>query len=157
MHSSYLLGVLTGALVVGAYFTGLFQGQRRPLRWREFFTSMSHPLTRKGFAWSAALPTCWILLYYGLVVHVRLSLGRWPRFGENLTGWPLAFHFRAVELLTGPLVCSLCVAAPVAVVCLFLPRWRHVSVYALCYGAGVGIAFGSLFLAPHSFLHWFLD
>jgi len=157
LDREYLVGILIGAFAVGAYLVGLLRGQRHPLKWRQFFAGMTDPLTRTGFAWALALPACWILLYYALVAHVRLSLGRWPKFGENLAGWALSFHYQAVELLLVALVGSLCVAAAILVGCLVLPRWRYVSVYALCYGAGVGVAVGSLFLAPHSFLNWFLD
>lgn len=157
MNSKYLLGLLTGAVVFGAYFVGLSQGHRRPLDRGRFFASMTASLTRKGFACAVGFPVSWILLYYAFVAHVRLSLGRWPHFGENLADWALTAHFQAVMLLLQALLVSLLVAAIIFVGCLFFPRWRHVSVYALCYGAGVGLAFGSLFLAPHSFLNWFLD
>ena len=48
-------------------------------------------------------------------------------------------------------------APVVLLLCLFLRRWRHVSIYALCYGAAVGLASCALFLAPHAFLNWLFD
>ena len=152
-----VLGVVTAAFVFGAYFLGLFQGQRHPIRFREFFRSMTGSLTRRGFAWAVALPVSWVLLYYTFIAHVWFSLGRWPRFGEKLEGWLLSVHYETIEYLLRALVGSLYVAPVVLLVCLFLRRWRHVSIYALCYGAAVGLASCALFLAPHAFLNWLFD
>ena len=153
----FALGFLTAAVVFGAYFLGLFQGQRQVGKWREFFSGIAKPLTRQGFLWSLMLPTGWVVLYYGFVANVWLSLGRWPRFNEQLDQWSLSLHHKTVELLMTGLMCSLFVVPIILIGCLFFPRWRHISVYALCYGGGVGLAFGSLFLAPHPFLNWLLD
>jgi hypothetical protein len=152
-----LVGTLVAAFVFGAYFLGAFHGQRASIKWREFFASMTQSLTWKGFVWATALPTCWILLFYTFVAHVRLSLGRWPEFGQQLEGWSFAFYDQATRQAAGALVSSLYVASVILVACLFFRRWRHVSVYAAAYGAAVGIAIGAMFLAPHSFLNWYFD
>jgi len=152
IYTKFLFGFLIAVFVVGACFVGLFQSQRHSLCWRPFFTSMINPLTRKGFGWALALPAGWILLYYAFIAHARLSLGRWPHLGENLAGWALTTHYRAVVLLLMTLIVSLRVAAIVFVGCLFFPRWRYVSVYALCYGAGVGAVLCAWLVAP--FLDW---
>jgi len=152
-----ILGIVTAVFVFGAYFIGLFQGQRHPIRWGEFFRSMTGSLTWRGVAWAVALPASWILLYYAFIAHVWFSLGRWPRFGETLNGWLISFHDEATRHLIGALVASLFVAAVIFTGCLFLRRWRHVSIYAVCYGAAVGLASCALFLAPHAFLNWLLD
>ena len=158
MDTEYiLLGIITAFFVFGAYFIGLFQGQRESVKWREFFAGITRSLTWKGSAWSLALPTFWILLYYAFVAHLRLYLGRWPKFGETLGSPLLAFHDRAVHCLLGALVGSLFVVPGIALICSFLPRWRHVSIYSIFYAAGVGVAWGALFSAPHPFLNWLLD
>lgn len=151
------LGLATSALVFGAYVLGAFQGQCSPAKWHEFFTNFMRSLTWRGFAWAVAVPTAWLLLFYGLVVHVRLNLGGWPRFGQQFDRWPLSFHEKAVWHFGTALAASLWVIPCVLVGCLFFRRWRHVSVYALTYGAAVGVAFGAMFLAPHEFLNWFFD
>jgi hypothetical protein len=153
----FILGIVTTALVFGAYFVGLFQGQRDPIRWREFFRTMTGSLTRLGIAWAVALPASWVLLYYAFIAHVWFSLGRWPKFGERIDGWFISFHDETIRYFFGALVHSLYVAPIVLFVCLFLRRWRHVSIYALCYGAAVGLAACALFLAPHEFLNWLFD
>jgi hypothetical protein len=152
-----ILGIVTAAFVFGAYFIGLFEGQRHAIRWREFFRSMTGRLTWRGIAWSVALPASWVLLYYGFIAHIWFSLGRWPRFGEWLDGWLLSLHEETSRYLFGGLAGSLYVVPIVLVICLFLRRWRHVSFYALCYAGAVGLASGALFLAPHAFLNWLFD
>jgi hypothetical protein len=152
-----LIGTLVTAFVFGAYFLGAFHGQRASIKWREFFASMTHLLTLKGFLWATALPTFWLLLFYTFVAHVRLSLGRWPEFGQQLEGWSFAFFDQATRQVAGALVSSLFILPLLLVACLFFRRWRHISVYAVAYGAAVGIAIGVMFLAPHSFLNWYID
>jgi hypothetical protein len=152
-----ILGVVTALFVFGAYFIGLFQGQRHPVRWHKFFRSMTSRLSWRGVAWAVALPAFWVLLYYTFIAHVWFSLGRWPRFGESLNGWFITFHDETTRHLLGALVASLYVAPIVLIGCMFLRRWRHVSIYALCYGAAVGLASGGLFVAPHAFLNWLFD
>jgi hypothetical protein len=152
-----ILGVVTAVFVFGAYFIGLFQGQRHPIKWREFFRSITGGLTRRGLAWAVTLPASWVLLYYAFMAHVWFSLGRWPKFGERLDGWFISFHDDAIRYFFGALVASLYIVPLVLVVCLFLRRWRHVSIYALCYSAAVGLASCALFLAPHAFLNWLFD
>ena len=158
MDSKYLLfGAVTALFVFSAYFIGLFQGQRHSIQWREFSAGIKRSLTWKGVAWSLALPALWILLYYALIAHIRLALGRWPKFGESLASSSLTVHYEAVIQLLGALVGSLYVVPVIAGTCALSPRWRRVSIYSTCYAAGVGVAWGVLFLAPHPFLDWLFD
>ena len=152
-----ILGIVTALFVFGAYFIGLFQGQRHPLRWREFFRSMTARVNWRGIGWALALPATWILLYYAFIAHVWLSLGRWPRFGETLNGWFISFHHELIRDFFGALIASLWLVPIILIGCLFLRRYRHVSIYALCYGATIGLASCALFLAPHAFLNWLFD
>lgn len=151
------LGLATTALVCGAYFLGAFQGQQAPMKWREGLASLKRSLTWQGFAWSVALPVAWLALFYGLVIHVRLALGGWPRFGQQFDAWPLRLHEEAVFLAATALVASLWVMPLVLVGSLCFRRWRHISIYTLSYGAALGMAFGGMLLAPHAFLNWFFD
>lgn len=152
-----VVGIVTAAFVFGAYFLGLFQGQKDPTRWQAFFGSITSGVTRRGVMWAVSLPAAWVMLYYGFIAHIWFALGRWPNFGERLTGDLLIFHHEANWFLFASLVASLYVVPILLLVCLFLRRWRHVSLYALCYGAAVGLASGCLFLAPHAFLNWLFD
>ena len=152
-----VVGTLVSVFVFGAYFLGAFHGHRASIKWREFFASLTPSLTWKGFLWATALPTCLLLLFYTFVAHVRFSLGRWPTFGQHLDGWSFAFHDQATRQVAWALVSSLYVAPVILIACLFFRQWRHVSVYAVAYGAAVGIAVGAIFLAPHSFLNWYFD
>ena len=152
-----ILGIATAVFVFGAYFIGLFQSLRNPVQWREIFRSLFRPLTWRGFVWSVALPASWVLLYYVFIARVWLLLGRWPRFNERIERQWLSIHDEALRYLFGALVGSLYVIPAFLFICLFLRRWRHVSIYVLCYGAAVGVASCALFLAPRPFLNWFFD
>jgi len=152
-----ILGIVTAVFVFGAYFIGLFQGQQHPIRWREFFQSFTGRLTRRGLAWAVVLPATWVALYYAFIAHVWFSLGRWPKFGEQLDGWLISGHHELTQYFLGALVSSLYFAPVVFFACLFHRRWRHVSVYALSYCAAVGLASCALFLAPHPLLNWLFD
>jgi len=158
MNAAYfILGGAAAVCVFGAYFIGWFRGQRLPTDMQTSLRNVTSGLTWRGVGWAVALPAFWVLLLYTFIAHVWFSLGRWPRFNERLDGRFIAFHEEAIGYCFWVLVASLCVAPLVLVGCLFLRRHKHVSVYALCYGAAVGLAFCALLLAPHEFLNWFLD
>jgi len=151
------IGSVVTVVAFGAYFVGAFQGQRNSNAWRQFFASCARSLSRQGFLWAIAFPVLWLAIYYGLVVHVRISLGRWPHFGETFTSWALSTHSRTTWSLARVLMASLYPAPLVLIGCLFFLRCWHVSLYVLTYAAAVGLAFGAMLLAPNPFLNWFFD
>jgi len=122
-----------------------------------FKASLARRLNWKGFTLSVVLPGSWLLWFYALMAHVQLALGRWPNFGETHGGL-LGFHETAVWISIVPLYFSVYAAAFAFVVCLFLRRWRHFSVYSLCYAAVFGLdVLAAFYLAPGPFLNWFWD
>ncbi len=118
---------------------------------------MKRELSWRGVLWAVGLPALWIALYYAYVAHVWLALGRWPAFGEQFGGWPLSVHDTAVRGFFGGLIYSLYVVPVIFAGSLVFRRYRHFAVYALCYGAAVGLAAAALFLAPRPFLNWLFD
>lgn len=158
MSANYIFwGALMATFVFGAYFLGLVPKARSATGTPNVPLDIRDSLSWIGFGWAVALPTMWLLLYYGFIADLRFTLGRWPNFGEALPNWSLAFQNEAVGHFLGALVGSLYLTPLVLICCLIFPRWKHVSVYVLCYAAGVGIASGSLFLAPKPFLNWLFD
>lgn len=96
------------------------------------------------------------LVFHGLAVHVRLALGRWPTFGENLSGW-VDTHLNAVWWVMGSLWFGF-VASPLLVLLgLAWPRARPLTGPCLVFGISLGLAYASMFLAPGPFLNWFFD
>jgi hypothetical protein len=152
-----LFGSIATLVAFGAYFLGAFQGQRNSVAWHQFFASCARSLSRKGFLCVVAFPVSWLVVFYGLVAHVRIALGRWPNFGESFNGWALSAHSQATWYLAAALVVSLYPAPLVLIGCLFFQRFRHVSIYSLTYATAVGLAFGAMLLAPGPFLNWFFD
>jgi hypothetical protein len=152
-----LAGALVALLVFAAFLTGALLGRRTSIQCGEFIAGVTSALTWKGFLCATALPACWLLLFYTFVVHVRLSLGHWPQFGQHLEGWSFAFYDHATRSTAWALMGSLYVAPLVLVACLFVRRWRHVSVYAAAYATALVVAIGAMYWAPHSFLNWYFD
>lgn len=158
MNTPFIVLGLTALLAVpGAYLLGLRQGREQPQRWDEFRHSLTRNLNRRGVVAAVALPAVWIVLYYAFILHVWTALGRWPTFGEHLTGQWLTLHLLVIWKSSGLLVYSLWLVPVVVAGGLLLRRWRHWAIYAACYGASVGLAVGALFLAPGEFLNWLLD
>src|SRR5678810_1449463 len=77
---------------------------------RDFVVGMFRQLTVKGFLWAAAGPFTIFLLFYGLVLHVWFSLGRWPHFGEHFQNRFLELHSEAVIHVGGIIGLSLMLA-----------------------------------------------
>jgi hypothetical protein len=69
--------------------------------------------------WSLVLPAAWLMQYFAFVAHVRLALGRWPSFGENLEGVFLELHQELCWKGLAALCASLMPVAGVFVGCLF--------------------------------------
>jgi hypothetical protein len=160
-----LLFSATAEFLVGIYVISSLLGRKgqQPIKWCDllghFFGSAVElgPLTRKGFLLAFAVPVAWLVIYYGFMAHIWFSLGRWPNFGEQLHGG-LGFHEEVIRLGFINVWRSFAIAAGVFVVCPFLPRWRHISIYACFYvAAAIGATMGGLLLAPHDFLNWYLD
>ena len=147
----WLHGTALVLFVIGPYFLGAFrpQGQMESLAFRA-------RLTRPGLIWAALLPLFYAVGFWFFVCHVRLWLGRWPTFGENL-GSTLMLEYRWAWTFGGALFGSLYIAGITLLSCACMARWRHVMVYILIYAAAVGLALGSVFLAPKPFLNWFFD
>jgi len=123
---------------------------------REVRAEIVRRTTWNGFLGSIALPVLALLFFYGFVINVRLSLGRWPHFGEPVSAW-LNHYDAAVRRVVGLLFMSILPVLILAIGCLIFRRWRHVGIYFVCYVLAVGAVFGVACLAPGSFLNWFLD
>jgi hypothetical protein len=152
-----IISLVAAFVAVATYFLGLWHGQPPGTPRREFLSRFRAGFSRRGFVASISLSAAWVLLFYAFVLHTRLSLGRWPRFGEHLENAWLSFHGDLVFGVLRWLVISLVAVPLVALVSLVVPRWRPVSVYSLCYAAGIGLALASIPLAPGPFLNWFFD
>lgn len=125
--------------------------------WWRALAGLRNQLSRRGFLLSALPASLWLALFYGFVLHVRLSLGGWPPFGQVLEDTLLRWHEAAVRHLGMGLLLSLYALPVVMAVLLILPRWRHAVVYLLTHAMAVAAAFGCVFLAPGPFLNWFSD
>src|SRR5262245_50234369 len=97
------------------------------------FFCVFHYFSRRTLLLSFATPLLWLVLFYLLVVGVRLSLGRWPAFGEVPPGWLLPFLYNAVMWMLLPQVICVYAACAIAIVCLFLPKLRPLLIYASAY------------------------
>lgn len=123
---------------------------------RRLLVGLIRRLTWKGVLGSIALPLAFLLWFYILVARVWFSLGRWPHFGEQLNR-SLSIHEESIRLIAGQLGTSLLPAAGFALGFLFFRRWRHVSIYVVCYAVAVLAGFLAVMLAPGPFLNWFFD
>jgi hypothetical protein len=153
----FVLFVVLSLAVVGAYWVGLFHGERRTRSFGGEAGTQAGGLRPIGLCVAAALPLSWIVYYWAFILHVRLSLGRWPHFGETLPGSLLAFHQHTLQLWMLGMVWSLCLVALMAFGCLCWRKRRHITGYCLAYAVTVGLAFGALFVAPGPFLNWLFD
>ena len=103
------------------------------------------------------MPFTIIVIFYALVVHVRLSLGRWPQFNETLANGLLRFHHARTEYLSLGLIVSLYAMGIVTLLSFAFKSLRFLSFSCLIHMVFVGFSLGSFLLAPHPFLNWLFD
>ena len=98
-------------------------------------------------------------LFYSLAIHMRRSLGAWPTsIGE--AGFPpaLVTHAAIATNYFGNLLGLSFFAVPAGVlVCLLVPRWRHLVAYFVLYALFFAVFIGLMQLAPEPYLYWWLD
>lgn len=106
----------------------------------------------------AAAPTLFLLTLWTAVVHVRVALGHWPKFGEELPGpwWPI---HQFVLIWMG--VTAAFVALPLALVLALFPAlrgdWRyHLRQLGVFVLSGV-VAVIWFRQDPWRWLNWFFD
>lgn len=108
----------------------------------------------------AVLPNAaMLLLFYSLVLHMRLRLGGWPQsIGDQ--GFPasLSAHGRIAWHYCSAWVGASFVLVPIGVlVCLLARQLRPSLRYIAVYGLGWLLCAGLMALAPAQFLTWWWD
>ena len=100
-----------------------------------------------------------LLLFYSLAVHMHQSLGGWPKsIGTN--GFPAALliHDQILSIyITCLLICTIFVVPVIILVCLLIPRWRHLVVYFVVHLVSLPLCYGLIQLAPEGYLYWWWD
>ncbi len=98
-------------------------------------------------------------LFYSLVIHLRLSLGKFPQsIGNDGFSAALKTHgswtYDYCSVLTG---LSL-ITVPIALLVSFgIRRWRRFVLYPLLHGLAIVASWGLMLLAPPPFLNWWFD
>ena len=100
-----------------------------------------------------------LLLFYSLAVHMHQSLDGWPKsIGTN--GFPpaLLIHDQILSIyITCLLICTIFVVPVIILVCLLIPRWRHLVVYFVIHLVSLPLCYGLIQLAPEGYLYWWWD
>ena len=100
-----------------------------------------------------------LLLFYSLAVHMHQSLDGWPKsIGTN--GFPsaLLIHDKILSIyITCLLLCTIFVVPAIILVCLIIPRWRHLVVYFVVHLVSLPVCYGLMQLAPEGYLYWWWD
>ena len=98
-------------------------------------------------------------LFYSVAFHMHHELGNWPaKIGDKgfspalIVHGQIAFDYFGVMILI-----SLFVWPLTLLTCDLIQRWRKAVPYLGIYFLTVLIAFGSMLLAPASFLNWWWD
>ena len=109
---------------------------------------------------AAGLPNVsFVVLFYSLVIHMRLSLGGWPTsIGDRGFPEPLIVHEHIVLYLFEALFLLAISALPFGILLsLLVARWRRFAPYLALYVMFYGITWGLVLLAPAPFLDWWWD
>ena len=100
-----------------------------------------------------------LALFYSLAIHMHQALGGWPeRIGTG--GFPPALLMHS-EIQGAYLSClfffTVFVAPVLLLVCLLVPKLRHLAAYFALQGLGLLVFIGQMFLAPRGYVYWWWD
>ena len=100
-----------------------------------------------------------LLLFYSLAIHMHQSLDGWPeRIGTD--GFPSALLMHAKiqgAYITYLSLFTVFVVPVIILVCLLIPRWRHLVVYFVVHLVSLPLCYGLIQLAPEGYLYWWWD
>lgn len=122
-----------------------------------FLSAWQFALSKRALMGAGIMPVISIAVFYAFVVHVRLSLGRWPGFNETFTSGWLRFHHALAEYLSLGLMASLYAIGIMTLLSFAFKSLRFLSFSCLIHMVFVGFSLGSFLLAPHPFLNWLFD
>lgn len=162
IDTSYILPVAIAAVVslfitLGALL--IVKSYNNPLDKYHFSFIEAWRLAISGRALTAIgiMPFLNVVLFYGFIMHVRWSLGRWPNFGEELTKHSLTIHIKLAEYCVLGLFFSLYAVGIMTLLGFAFKSLRWLSFSGLLHMVFVALSVGSFFLAPHKFLNWLFD
>ena len=97
-----------------------------------------------------------LILFYSLAIHMHLALDYWPQ-SITVDEFPPALLMHANiqgVYMTALFFFTVIVSPAFLLICLLLPRWRHLSVYCAVQGLGLMVFFGLMDFAPDGYLNW---
>ncbi len=100
-----------------------------------------------------------LLLFYSLAIHMHQSLDGWPKI-IGTDGFPamLLIHDKITGIyITCLLLLTVFIVPAIILICLLIPRWRHLVIYCVAHLASLPICFALMQLAPRDFLYWWWD
>lgn len=100
-----------------------------------------------------------LLLFVSLAVHMRLSLGQWPR-SIGFAGFPPALYWHgeiATSFFWWLLLPAVSLTPLVVLICLAIARWRGVVPYIALFCTWGVLSISLMRLAPEPFLQWWKD
>ena len=111
--------------------------------------------------WIAASPALtWSLLFWTLIPHLRLGLGRWPVMNDPDLSPALEVHANLAHSLFGVFILGVVTILPLAaILCIAVPelRPRAWSFYLGVMGLAIALGTATLLLAPKPILDWWWD
>jgi hypothetical protein len=127
------------------------------LKTSSFLSAWQFALSKRALVGAGIMPLIIIVIFYAFVVHIRLSLRRWPQFNENLTSGLLQFHHALAEYLSLGLIVSLYATGIMTLLSFAFKSLRFLSFSCLIDMVFVGFSLGLFLLLPHPFLNWLFD
>jgi hypothetical protein len=115
-------------------------------------------VSRTAVFGALSFPLTFLFLYYTLLIHLRLGVGRWP---NHISDNPRTLLFHAHEIATGSFFMLGVVLAPLCGICAIAlagaPRTRRVATCFGIFAIGCVLAYAAMHLAPNSFIKWWRD
>ena len=115
-------------------------------------------ISRTGALTAFIYPALFLCVYFLLVVHLRMGLGRWPdHISDNPRDALFHFHEVATQLLFLGGVYLVLFSGGLIPIFAAIPRTRRFATWFALFAAGGVAAFAAMHLAPGSFMMWWWD
>ena len=116
-------------------------------------------LSRRGMVVAALPAIVMVVSFYALALHMRISLGGWPRsIGEAGFSPALSLHAHVADWYFITVFLAAVAGWPIVLLaCSIVKRWRRYIAHLSVFGMAFAVCVALMSIGPREFLYWWWD